>query len=52
MHNNKKGGTIGIIITITILILLVILSNTQESSISYFGNIINTIVMPVQNGYT
>lgn len=51
MYNNKKGGTIGIIITIIILILLVILSNTKLSDISYLGNAINTIVMPIQNGY-
>lgn len=52
MHNNKKGGTIGIIITVVILILLVILSNSKLSNISYLGNAINTIVMPIQNGYT
>lgn len=52
MYNNKKGGTIGIIITVVILILLVILSNSKLSDISYLGNAINTIVMPVQNGYT
>lgn len=52
MYNNKKGGTIGIIITVIILILLVILSNTKLSSISYLGSAINTIVMPIQNGYT
>ena len=52
MYNNKKGGTIGIIITVVILILLVILSNTELSSISYLGNAVNTIVMPIQNGYT
>lgn len=49
---NKKGGMIGIIITIVILILLVILSNAGISNISYIGNAINTIVMPIQNGYT
>ena len=52
MYNNKKGGTIGIIITIVILVLLVILSNSKLSDISYLGNAINTIVMPIQNGYT
>ena len=52
MYNNKKGGKIGIIITVVILILLVILSNTKLSNISYLGNAINTIVMPIQNGYT
>lgn len=52
MYNNKKSGKIGIIITVVILILLVILSNTKLSNISYLGNAINTIVMPIQNGYT
>ncbi len=52
MYNNKKGGAIGIIITIVILVLLVVLSNTELSSVSYLGNAINAIVMPIQNGYT
>ena len=52
MYNNKKGGTIGIIITVIVLILLVVLSNAKISNISYLGNAINTIVMPIQNGYT
>lgn len=52
MYNNKKGGVIGIIITIIILILLVVLSNAQPSGVSFLNNAINTIVMPIQNGYT
>lgn len=52
MYNKKKGGMVGIIITIIILVLLVILSNAKLSNISYIGNAINTIVMPIQNGYT
>ena len=52
MYNNKKGEMIGIIITIIILVLLVILSNTKLSNISFLGNALNNIVMPVQNGYT
>lgn len=52
MHNNKKSGTIGIIITVVILILLVILSNSKLSSISYLGNAVSAIIMPIQNGYT
>lgn len=51
-NSGKKAETIGIILTVIILILLVILSNAKLSSISYFGNAINTIVMPIQNGYT
>lgn len=52
MYNKKKGGMIGIIITIVLLILLVVLSNAGISKVSYIGNAINTIVMPIQNGYT
>lgn len=52
MYNNKKGGIIGIIVTVIILVLLVILSNSKLSSVSYLGSAINTIVMPIQNGYT
>lgn len=54
MYNasNKKAETIGIIITVIILILLVILSNAKLSNVSHFGNALSTIVMPIQNGYT
>lgn len=51
MYNNKKGGTIGIIITVIILIFLVIISNAELSGISYLGNAVNSIIMPIQNGY-
>lgn len=52
MYNKKKGGTIGVIITVIVLIIIVILSNTKTGKVSHFGNAINTIVMPIQNGYT
>ena len=52
MYNKKKGGTIGVIITVIILIIIVILSNTKTGQVSPVGNAINTIVMPIQNGYT
>ena len=54
MYNgsNKKAETIGIIITVVVLIILVILSNAKLSNVSHLGNIVNTIVMPIQNGYT
>ena len=53
MYNkSKKGEIIGIVITIIILILLVILTNTENSNLSYFENIANKLVMPVQNGMT
>lgn len=51
MYKNKKSGLVGIIITIVILILIVIFSN-REANTSFFENIANKLVMPVQNGLT
>ena len=52
MYNKKKYGVIGTIITIIIVILLFILTNVQNSNLSFFENMANKIVMPVQNGLT
>ncbi len=53
MYNgHKKAETIGIIITVIILILLVILSNSKLNNVSFLGNAMSSIVMPIQNGYT
>ncbi len=51
MYKNKKSGLLGIIITIVILIIIVIFSN-REANTSFFENIANKLVMPVQNGLT
>ena len=51
MYKNKKSGLLGIVITIVILILIVIFSN-REANTSFFENIANKLVMPVQNGLT
>ena len=51
MYNKKKKGLLGIIITIVILILIVIFSN-REANTTFFENIANKLVMPVQNGLT
>lgn len=51
MYKNRKSGLLGIIITIIVLILIVIFSN-RESNTSFFENIANKLVMPVQNGLT
>lgn len=51
MYKNKKSGLLGIIITIIVLILIVIFSN-RESNTSFFENIANKLVMPIQNGLT
>lgn len=51
MYRNKKSGLPGIIITIVILVFVVIFSN-REANTSFFENIANKLVMPVQNGLT
>lgn len=51
MYKNKRNGLLGIIITIFILILIVIFSN-REANTSFFENIANKLVMPIQNGLT
>ena len=51
MYRSKKSGLLGISITINILILIVIFSN-KENNTSFFENIANKLVMPVQNGLT
>ena len=50
MYKKSRGGTIGVIITIIILILLVGMSNVNVSRFSYIGNGLSTLVMPIQNG--
>lgn len=51
MYRTKKGGLVGIIITIIILILIVVFSNI-ETNTSFFENVANKLIMPVQNGLT
>ena len=52
MYNKKKYGIAGVIIAIIILIILFTLTNIQNSKVSYFENVANKIVMPIQNGLT
>lgn len=52
MYKNKKRGIIGIVITIVILILLVVFTNSNVNQMSYIENICNVFVMPIQNGFT
>ena len=49
MYKNKKNGFLGVLITIIILIVVVIFSNNTNGSASFFENIANNIVVPVQN---
>lgn len=51
MYRNKKAEIAGIVITIIILILIVVFSNS-DSQISFFENVASKLVMPVQNGLT
>ena len=51
MYRDKKSGLLGSVITIIILILIVIFSN-REANTSFFENIANKLVMPMQNGLT
>ena len=52
MYNKKKYGIAGVILTIIILIILFTLTNVKNSKLTYFENLANKIVMPVQNGLT
>ena len=52
MYNKKKYGIVGIIVTIVILIVLFVLTNVQDSKMSYIENLANKVVMPIQNGLT
>ena len=51
MYRNKKSGLLGIVITIVILILIVVFSNIEDNT-TFFENIANKLIMPVQNGLT
>lgn len=52
MEREKKGGIIGIIVTVVILILLVVFTNTDSENISIIENIASTVVSPIENGLT
>lgn len=49
---NKKNGVWGIVITIIILILAVVFSNNGNGEASFFENVANKVVVPIQNGLT
>ncbi len=51
MLKKNKVGILGIIITIIILIFIVIFSNVENNT-SFFENVANKLVMPIQNGLT
>ena len=47
MERDRKGGIVGIIITIIILIMLVIFSNVNSEKITSIENVAITIVMQI-----
>ena len=50
MYRNKQSGIIGGVITLVILILLIFLSNIDNTKLSYTESLASTIVNPIQNG--
>jgi len=52
MYKKNTTGIIGIIITITVLILIVIFSNINDENLSYLESSTSKIIMPIQNGLT
>ena len=52
MYKNKKTGNLGVFLTIIILIILVILTNTENKKLSFLETMANTLVTPIQNGLT
>ncbi len=52
MYKNKKKGIAGVVITIVIIVLLVVFTNSNANQVSYIEKICNVFVMPIQNGFT
>ena len=52
MYKEKKGGILGIFVTIVILIILVLLTNTDNNNLTAFENAVSKLVTPIQNGLT
>ena len=52
MYKNRKVGIIGIIITVSILILLVLLTNVDINKFSNAEGVVSKLIMPIQNGLT
>ena len=52
MYKNKQKGIAGVIITIIIIVLLVVFTNSNANQVSYIEKICNVFVMPIQNGFT
>ena len=52
MEKDRNSGILGVVITILILIILVVFTNTEYEKISIIENIASNVVMPIENGLT
>jgi len=52
MYRNKKSGVLGIFVTAVVLILLVLLTNTENNNLTALENATSKLVTPIQNGLT
>ena len=52
MEREKKGGIIGIVLTVLILIILIVFTNSDSENISIIENFASNIVSPIENGLT
>ena len=52
MEREKKGGIIGIVLTVLILIILIVVTNSDSENISIIENFASNIVSPIENGLT
>lgn len=52
MYRDKKSGILGIFVTVVILIVLVLLTNTQNNNLTAFESAVSNLVTPIQNGLT
>ena len=50
MYNNKKSGILGIFVTVVILMILVLLTNTENNNLTAFENATSKLATPIQNG--
>ena len=52
MEREKKGGIIGIVLTLILLIVLIVFTNSDSENISIIENFASNIVAPIENGLT
>ena len=50
MYKDKKNGALGIFITMVVLIILVLLTNTENNNLTAFENATSKLITPIQNG--